>query len=139
MVLLHVEDDDNDAVFFTKACQRIGTPVELRRVVNGERAKAYLQGNEEFNDRLKYPIPGVIILDLKMPLVDGFEFLKWIRHHDSLSELRVLVFTASLSSQDKTRALDEGANSYFVKPSSFEELTKLVEVFTQADGAGSDQ
>ena len=137
MVMLHVEDDDNDALFFTMACQRAGSAVELRRVINGERAKAYLQGNDEFVDRLKYPIPEVIILDLKMPLVDGFEFLKWIRHHESLSGLRVLVFTASLSGQDKTRALNEGANSYFVKPTSFEELTRLVEVFTQPDGVGT--
>jgi DNA-binding response OmpR family regulator len=61
--------------------------------------------------------------------MDGFEFLKWLRHAEGLASLPVLVFTASVSREDKSRAIAEGANSYFIKPASFDALVKMVEGF----------
>jgi two-component system response regulator len=74
------------------------------------------------------------VLDLKMPRVDGFELLRWMRGAEPFAELPVLIFTASMSREDKSRAMAEGANSYFVKPSSFEALVKMVERFGVANG-----
>jgi DNA-binding response OmpR family regulator len=129
LVILHVEDDDNDAVLLFKACERARLPAELHRVPDGEHAKAYLLGEGDYADRLKYPVPQIVILDLKLPRMDGFGFLKWLRAEKAFASLPVLVFTASMSREDKARAMTEGANSYFIKPASFETLVQMVQFF----------
>jgi DNA-binding response OmpR family regulator len=126
LTILHVEDDDNDAILFAKACTRAQLPVVLHRVADGEVAKAYLSGDGVFMDRLVYPLPQVIILDLKLPGITGFDFLIWLRQQPEHAATPVLVFTASLSREDKTRAISSGATSFFVKPASFEALVHLV-------------
>ena len=88
---------------------------------------AYMLGEGVYSDRSLYPLPQIVVLDLKMPRMDGFQFLKWLRHTESFASLPVLVFTASMSREDKSRAIAEGANSYFIKPSSFDALVKMVE------------
>lgn len=134
LLILHVEDDDNDALLFQKACERAGLPAQVHRVENADDAKAYLTGEAAYADRLQYPFPHIVVLDLKMPRVDGFELLKWMRQTEPFAALPVLIFTASMSREDKSRAIAEGANSYFVKPSSFEALVKMVERFGVANG-----
>jgi len=126
LILLHVEDEENDAILFAKACQRAGLPAELHHVFDGEEARAYLLGHAHYADRAKHPLPQVMVLDLKLPRMDGFEFLKWIRGEKGFAGLPVLVFTSSLSADDKSRALAEGASSYFVKPASFDALVQIV-------------
>ena len=134
LLILHVEDDENDALLFQKACERAGLPAQVYRVDNADEAKAYLTGEAAYADRARYPFPHIVVLDLKMPRVDGFELLKWMRHTEPFAELPVLIFTASMSREDKSRAMAEGASSYFVKPSSFEALVKMVERFGVANG-----
>jgi CheY-like chemotaxis protein len=129
LLILHVEDDENDAILFRKACERVGLPAQIRRVESADYAKAYLVGEGEYANRAEYPLPQIVVLDLKMPRMDGFEFLKWLRQTEVFAKLPVLVFTASISREDKSRALAEGANSYFVKPASFEALVKMVAGF----------
>ena len=134
LLILHVEDDDNDAILFQKACERAGLPAQVHRVDGADEAKAYLLGHGAYADRGQYPMPHIVVLDLKMPRVDGFEFLKWMRQSEQFAALPVLIFTASMSREDKSRAMAEGASSYFVKPSSFEALVKMVERFGVANG-----
>ncbi|HXT13573.1 MAG TPA: response regulator [Candidatus Angelobacter sp.] len=129
LLILHVEDDDNDALLFAKACERAGLPVQTFRVESADLARSYLLAEGLFADRVKYPLPQVIVLDLKMPRMNGFEFLKWLRQIPDFAGLPALVFTASVSNDDRTRALAEGASSYFVKPASFEALVKMVAGF----------
>jgi DNA-binding response OmpR family regulator len=126
LTILHVEDDDNDALLLAKACQRAQLPVILQRVSDGEAARNYLVGEADYADRLRYPVPNVVVLDLKLPCMNGFDFLHWFRQQSMFSEIYVLVFTSSLSRDDKARAIAEGANSYFVKPASFEALVQMV-------------
>jgi CheY-like chemotaxis protein len=133
LILLHVEDDEDDALLFSKACQRAGLSAQLHRVRDGEEARDYLLGQAGYTDRLKHPLPEVMVLDLKLPRMSGFEFLKWLRSQDGFAALPVLVFTSSLSREDKTRALAEGASSYFVKPASFDALVQMVEIFKSCD------
>ena len=127
LLILHVEDDENDALLFEKACERAGLPVKLFRVEAADQAVAYLLGQGVYTDRALYPLPQLIVLDLKMPRMDGFQFLKWLRQNQNFAALPVLIFTASMSREDKSRAMAEGASSYFVKPSSFDALVKMVE------------
>jgi len=134
LLILHVEDDENDALLFQKACERAGLPAQVYRVDGADEAKAYLSGEAAYADRVQYPFPHIVVLDLKMPRVDGFELLKWLRRTEPFAELPVLIFTASMSREDKSRAMAEGASSYFVKPSSFEALVKMVERFGVANG-----
>ncbi len=131
LLILHVEDDENDAILFRKACERAGLPAETFRVDAADHARSYLLGEGIYSDRARYPMPQIIVLDLKMPRMDGFEFLKWLRHEERFSGIPVLVFTASISREDKSRAIAEGASSFFVKPASFEALVKLVAGFGQ--------
>jgi CheY-like chemotaxis protein len=126
LLILHVEDDENDAILFQKACERAGLPARTFRVEAADVAKSYLLGEGIYGDRVQYPLPQIVVLDLKMPRVDGFEFLKWVRGDKRFAVIPVLVFTASISREDKSRALAEGANSFFIKPASFDALVKMV-------------
>jgi CheY-like chemotaxis protein len=136
LLILHVEDDENDAILFRKACERAGLPAQTFRVDAADHARSYLLGEGIYADRFLYPLPHIIVLDLKMPRMDGFEFLKWLRHEEKFAAIPVLVFTASISLEDKSRALAEGASSFFVKPASFEALVKLVAGFGQQPSDG---
>jgi CheY-like chemotaxis protein len=129
LLILHVEDDENDAILFRRACERAGLPAQIHRVEAADEARAYLLGEGNFVDRARHPLPHIIVLDLKMPRMDGFEFLKWLRQNKSFASLPVLVFTASISREDKSRAMAEGASSFFIKPASFEALVKMVAGF----------
>jgi CheY-like chemotaxis protein len=129
LLILHVEDDENDAFLFQKACERAGLPAVTFHVAAADHAKSYLLGEGIYTDRVRYPVPQIIVLDLKMPRMDGFEFLKWLRQDERFAALPVLVFSASISREDKSRAIAEGASSYFIKPASFEALVKMVAGF----------
>ena len=129
LLILHVEDDDNDAVLLAKACERAKLPVKIDRVKDGEQAKAYLLAVVAHTDRRLNPLPQIVVIDLKMPAMDGFGFLKWIRAEKELALVPVLVFTASITPEDRNRAMSEGASSYFVKPASFDALVRLVQNF----------
>lgn len=133
LTILHVEDDENDALLLAKACERAKLPAILHRVADVERAKAYFLGEGIYADRLKFPLPEIVILDLKLPRLTGFDFLIWFRGHPEFLRIPVLVFTSSLSRDDKSRALAEGATSYFVKPASFDALVQMVGMFQMPD------
>jgi CheY-like chemotaxis protein len=136
LLILHIEDDENDAILFLQACERAGLPAEIHRVVDADDAKSYLCAQGGYMDRSVHPMPHIIVLDLKMPRVDGFQFLKWLRGQEGFGGLPVLVFTASVSLEDKSRAFAEGASSYFVKPASFDALVKMVEGFKTSRNPG---
>ncbi len=122
---LIVEDLENDALLMRRALQKAGINNPVIVVEDGKQALQYLSGEEQYADRTQYPLPCLILLDLKMPEVDGFEVLQWIREHPSLPPMIVVVLTASNLQEDIGRAYRLGANSYVVKPNS---LDKLVDI-----------
>ncbi len=124
--VLVAEDDPTDAYFFQRAFKRAGVPVILHFVRDGQEVLDYLQGTGQFADRTHHPLPQLILLDLKMPRLDGFDVLEWVRKQSSLDGLQIVIFSASDQPKDIKRALGLGANSYLVKPHSMEELTALV-------------
>jgi CheY-like chemotaxis protein len=124
--ILHVEDDPNDTLLFQHACRKAGILFDLQAVSDGDQAMAYLRGANDFSDRMKHPMPQLILLDLKMPRVSGFDVLAWLRTDDLFKGLPVVVLTSSNHDADVKRAYDLGAKSYLVKPVGFEALVELV-------------
>src|ERR1051326_744762 len=116
ITVLHVDDDSNDTVLLQAAAHKAGVHFNLINVSDGEQAMAYLSGLGQYADRFRFPLPSLILLDLKMPRLTGFEILKWIRTHRTLGELPVLVLSGSQLQDDMRQAYAGGANSYLVKP-----------------------
>ena len=137
--ILHVEDNKEDLILFGRACDAAGLSTVFHSVEDGFQAVAYLKGEGEFQNRNRHPFPDLIILDLNLPGMHGFDFLKWLNNESGLS-LPVLVFTISGSAEDKAKALAAGAAGYFIKPKDFETLVRLAESFRQfgADGHGKN-
>ncbi len=125
-LILLVEDDPNDVILIKRAFDRarIANPIQVAR--DGEEAIAYLAGSEPYHDRSLYPLPMLVLLDLKMPRKSGFDVLAWIRAQEGLRRLPVVVLTSSKDTPDINRAYDLGANSYLVKPVAFEALIEMV-------------
>ncbi len=124
--ILVAEDDTTDAFFLQRAFKRTGIPITLHFVRDGQEVLDYLQGEGKFADRQTHPLPQLVLLDLNMPRLDGFDVLKWVRQQPQLSRLVIVIFSASDEARDINRAYGLGANSYIVKPHSMEELMRLV-------------
>ena len=128
-VILLAEDDENDIDLIRRAFAEVRFTNPLHVVHDGEEVITYLKGEGKYADRDNYPLPALLLLDLKMPRKDGFEVLKWIRQQPELKALRVVVLTASDHIQDANLAYQLGANSFLVKPVDFPhfiEVTKAV-------------
>ena len=126
--ILQVEDDENDVLLFQRAVQKAHLHLRVHSVSDGEQAVDYLEGRAAYADRLRYPLPDLMLLDLKIPRKSGHEVLEWLRRKsDGLKRMVVVVLTASKEPADVQRAYDLGANSYLVKPSNFDALTFLVQ------------
>ncbi len=115
-IVLYVEDEESDRFLMRLAFQKVGLESALRMVDHGQGAIDYLSGSGEYGERGKYPIPGVVLLDLNLPEVHGFDVLKWIRAHPAHSGLPVVVFTSSAREEDRDRAELLGANDFLQKP-----------------------
>jgi CheY-like chemotaxis protein len=125
--VLYVEDSADDFHLFKLASRKCGTPFSLRHAADGEQAIAYLSGAGAHADREEFPYPNLVLLDLKMPRLDGFEVLHWIRTNPGTKTLPVVVLAGSSFRADIRRALELGANSYAAKPAKFEELQVLID------------
>ncbi len=123
--LLHIEDDPNDVLLFQHACQKACVSCNLHVVADGDEAVAYLSGTGKFSNRTQFPLPQAIVLDLKMPRLNGIEAMGWIRRDPNLKRMPVVVLSSSNHAVDIQRAYDAGANSYIVKPVDFNALVEI--------------
>ncbi len=126
--VLHIEDDPNDILLVQRAFKKANIPVALDSITDGDSAVAYLTGEAIYADRRRYPLPSLILLDLKIPRKSGLEVLCWIRHHPNLKRLPVTVLTSSKHDRDINLAYEGGANSYLVKPVGFDALLEMVKL-----------
>jgi CheY-like chemotaxis protein len=124
--VLIVEDNPNDVLLIRRAFAKANIGNPLHFVGDGDAAVRYLAGENEYEDRTEYPLPGVMLLDLKLPRRSGFEVLEWMRARPLLPRLPVVVLTSSKQSQDVNRAYEMGANSYLVKPVEFDDLQEML-------------
>src|SRR5215831_5445830 len=125
--LLLAEDDPDDVLLTQIALEkaRLANPLEVVR--DGEEAVSYLSGAGKYCDRDRFPIPILLLLDLKMPKLDGFQVLDWLRKQQDLASLHVAITTSSDHDPDIVRAYALGAESYLIKPPDAGELLALVQ------------
>ena len=124
-VILLAEDLDDDILLIRMALQRAGIDNPLHIVRDGEQAIHYLAGIGKYSARDVYPLPELLLLDLKMPRADGFEVLQWVRSRPALRSLIIIVLTVSEDIRDANRAYELGASSFLVKPMDFQNSTAL--------------
>jgi len=129
-VILHVEDDPNDVLLVGLAFRKAGLGVNLQVVNDGEQAVQYLAGEGGYADRHAFPVPALVLLDVKLPRRSGLEVLGWVRGREELRRLPIVMLTSSNQAADVNRAYDLMANSYLVKPSALEELVEVIKKIT---------
>jgi CheY-like chemotaxis protein len=127
--LMLIEDDPADVRLIQRAFNTLPEAIPIMRLTNGDEAVAYFSGDTPFENRAAYPIPSLVLLDIKLPRRSGFEVLEWLRRQPSgLKRLPVIMLTSSRHSADINRAYDLGANSYLAKPETGSKLQQLVAV-----------
>ncbi len=127
VVILMADDDSDDRLMTKEALQESKLANEFRVVENGEELLDYLRRKGKFADPASSPRPGVILLDLNMPRKDGREALKEIKADPELRRIPVVILTTSKAEEDVYRTYDLGANSYIMKPVSFEGLVEVMQ------------
>lgn len=128
-VLLLVEDNDQDILIMKRVLRHAGVRNPLHIVKDGDKAIDYLSANGRFADRSRYPLPAIVFLDLKLPLMSGHEVLTWIRQREGFNSIVVVVLTGSDDPTDLRRAHRLGANSYLVKPPTSDQLLEMARAF----------
>jgi len=124
--ILLVEDDADDALLIQRAFRKAKIVNPIQAVVDGDESVAYLSGAAPYGDRRQFPLPVLILLDLKLPRRSGFEVLEWLRSQPGLKRTPVVVLTSSKETVDVNHAYELGANSYLLKPVTFEALQEMM-------------
>jgi CheY-like chemotaxis protein len=123
--VLFVDDDQDWVELLRTAFGRAGIINPMHGVTDGPEAMRYLRGEGPYTDRAAHPLPKLVLLDLRLPGMHGFQLLQWIRRQPQLAELAVVILTGMEAPVDPRRAQDLGASGFLVKPYSF---TKVVEI-----------
>ncbi len=126
LVVLLIDDDHNDMALFALAVDQTDTPMWVQTALGIQQGIAYLEGRGQYSDRDLHPLPNLILLDLKMHMGDGFEFLDWRQKFPQFQNIPVLVFSGNQYQSDLQRALALGATSHVHKPMSYKELKATV-------------
>ena len=128
--VLLVEDDPSDARLIQRAFGKLDATLAIIRLTNGDDVVSYLSGESPYDNRTTYPLPCIVLLDIKLPRRSGFEVLQWVRRQPTtLNRLPVVMLTSSRHSVDINRAYDLGANSYLSKPETASQLEQLAVSF----------
>jgi CheY-like chemotaxis protein len=125
--ILLVEDCSDDVFLMERALQKTQLKHPLRVVTDGEKAIEYLSGIEDYGDRTAFPFPALVILDLKMPRVTGFQVIEWMRQHADTRLIPIIILSSSALPADINRAYELGANAYMVKPANHQSLERLLQ------------
>ena len=124
--ILLVEDDEAHAMLITRAMEKTGVADKIYRVGDGEEALDYIFHRGNYAAKESSPRPDLVLLDLRLPKLDGHEVLIAIKQSEELKSIPVVVLTTSESESDVTQAYRNYANSYLVKPMSFGEFSELI-------------
>ena len=129
MTVLLVEDDPNHADLIRKGFEEFEEEIDIFHVSDGEEALDYLFQKGQHFDAANYKIPHVILLDLRMPKIDGIDVLKEIKGSEDLCRVPVVVLTTSRAENDMAQAYDNHVNSYLVKPLEYDDFLQLIRSF----------
>jgi len=124
-IILLAEDEKTDAYFVQWAFRTAELPHHICCVQDGQEAIDYLSGEGVYGNRAEYPVPDLLLLDLKMPRLDGFAVLTWLRRRPNFAALPVVVLSSSQFPADVQRACGLGAADYHVKPGNPQKLVEL--------------
>ena len=124
--ILLVEDEEAHALLTKRAIRKAGNANHIDIVSDGEKALDYLFNREEYTDKSRYPLPGLILLDIKLPGMDGIEVLRVIKEHTELKRIPVIMLTTSEREEDISEAYNYYANSYLTKPVGYQEFEEKV-------------
>ena len=127
IVILLVEDDPAHAEIVKRNFKASRIVNQMYHVSDGQEALDYLYRREGYIQPDMSPRPGLVLLDLRLPKVDGLEVLKIIKNDPDLKNIPVVILTTSDAETDVARAYDSSANSYLVKPVDFQQFSKLLE------------
>ncbi len=125
-IYLIAEDDQDTQLLIHRAFKQADLAAPLYFTNDGEQTIQYLAGRGKFADRNQFPLPAILLLDLKMPFKDGFDVLRWIRDNPSFRKLVVIMFSGSSLERDVEQAFELGVNSFVMKPVSFSELLQVI-------------
>ncbi len=123
--ILQVEDDANDVFLLQRVFREVAIPNPVRVVTDGQMAIDYLSGAGAFGNRTDFPLPGLVLLDLKLPHRSGREVLQWIRAQPAFRRIIVVVFTSGEYAGDIGLAYDLGANAFLLKPKDFSQYVGI--------------
>jgi CheY-like chemotaxis protein len=129
--ILLVEDSEDNVFLVRHAMQKAGVKTPLEVVTSGEQAIEYLGGTNGYSDWHRFPLPALVLLDLKMPGMDGFDVLKWIRRQSGLKALRVAMLTSSDMPSEIKMAHELGANIFLTKPVELERLIQIMKTLNE--------
>ncbi len=124
--ILVAEDEDVDVFLLRRSFRRAALPHNLIDVPDGEKAIEYLKGRPPFDDRIRYPFPQLLLLDLKMPKLNGFDVLAWLAGRPDMHDLPAVVLTSSPLESDAKMAAKLGARDFLTKPNDLDEMITMV-------------
>ncbi|NVM20386.1 MAG: response regulator [Desulfobacterales bacterium] len=124
--ILLVEDEEAHAELTKRAIRKAGNANRVDVVADGEQALDYLLNRGKYADKTKYPIPGLILLDIKLPGIDGIEVLKEVKEHPILKKVPVIMLTTSQRNEDVAASYSHYANSYLTKPVGYKEFEEKI-------------
>jgi CheY-like chemotaxis protein len=127
LTILIAEDNEDYALILQHAIKANGWTNPVRILPNGSEVIRYLSGEGEYADRGSYPFPSVMFLDVKMPGATGFDVLRWVREHPDCSVLPTMMLSSSDDEGDVKLAYELGANGYFVKPATLNDLKHMLQ------------
>lgn len=125
--ILAAEDEESDRMILKLAFQKAKVSHPLVLVCDGQEAVDYLAGKGPYADRSAHPLPALIVLDLKMPRMNGFDVLAWLAMQAEMKEIPAVVLSSSADESDMEKACRLGAREYFVKPHGFDKLVHIAE------------
>ncbi len=124
--ILLVEDEEAHAELTRRAIRKAGNANRIDILTDGEEALEYVFNRGKYADKGKYPLPGLIMLDIKLPGIDGIEVLKQIKEHPLLKKIPVIMLTTSEREEDICQSYSHYANSYLTKPVGFKEFEEKI-------------
>lgn len=127
LIILLVEDDPGHAELVTRSFEEYPLACRVIHMTDGQAALDYLCRHPPYEDPKRAPRPGLVLLDLRLPKVDGLEVLRTVKKHPELQQIPIVVLTTSAADSDMHRAYECGANSYLVKPVGFPQFSSLME------------